>query len=193
MDNTELSKKIESILFVSGSPMTVRELAKYSNAGKKETEAAIEELESNLLLRGLKIMKYEDKISLVTSPECSETISSFLKEELRSDLSRSSLETLTIILYKSPVSRSTIDYIRGVNSSYTLHVLLTRGMIERNVNPKDSRAFLYKPSPDFLKYAGITKMEDLPDFSSLKEMRTDEISGAENLNEKELLAETEHD
>ena len=87
----------------------------------------------------------------------SPVIESIQKEELSRELSRASLECLTIVLYRGPLPRREIDEIRGVNSSYTLRALLVRGLIER----EDS---LYRPTTKLLEYLGVTSHEDLPEY-----------------------------
>ena len=73
-----------------------------------------------------------------------------------------------IILYQGPISRAELDYIRGVNSQFILRNLLVRGLIEKIDNPKDQRSFLYKPTLQLLSFIGISKIEDIPDFQSVK-------------------------
>jgi segregation and condensation protein B len=86
------------------------------------------------------------------------------KEELSRDLGRAGLETLTIILYKGPISRREIDYIRGVNSGFILRNLLIRGLIERAESQTGERSFSYKPTLALLEYLGISKRDDLPEY-----------------------------
>ena len=71
-------------------------------------------------------------------------------------------------LYKNGVSRAEIDYIRGVGSSYTLRNLMVRGLVERIPDEKDSRVWLYRPSFEFLKYMGIEKLENLPQYDEFR-------------------------
>ena len=78
------------------------------------------------------------------------------------------METLSIILYQGPISRSDIDYIRGVNSQFILRNLLIRGLIERIDNPNDARSFLYKVSINLLANLGINKIEELPEYEQVK-------------------------
>ncbi len=108
---------------------------------------------------------------LGTAPELSELIENLQKEELNKDLSKAALETLSIVLYKNGVSRAEIDYIRGVNSSFTLRALSVRGLIEKASDAKDSRRFLYKPSFDLLSYMGVRSVQELPEYRQVnKEM-----------------------
>ena len=159
---------IEALLFMSGEPMTVQSLASVLQKPRDEMLSAIHSLEESLQGRGVRLISHESKVSLVTAPEASEFTSEFMRETLHGNLSRAALETLTIILYRSPLSRAKIDYLRGVNSTYTIHTLLTRGLIERVPDANDARVFLYKPSIEFMKYTGITSLKLLPEYETLK-------------------------
>jgi segregation and condensation protein B len=105
---------------------------------------------------------------LGVAPELAPIIESIRKEELVKDLSKASLDTLSIILYKNGVSRSEIDYIRGVNSSFIIRNLLVRGLIEKVIDEKDTRRNLYRPSFDALSYMGVTSVENLPNFENVR-------------------------
>ena len=78
------------------------------------------------------------------------------------------METLAIIAYKGPLTRAHIEYVRGVNSSFTLRNLVMRGLVERMENPKDARSYLYGTSFNFLKHLGVARPEDLPRFEEFK-------------------------
>jgi segregation and condensation protein B len=106
--------------------------------------------------------------------------------ELNADLSRSSLETLSIIAYKGPVTRSQIEAIRGVNCSYVLRSLLMRGLIERK-EASDIRGYIYEISFDFLKKMGISSAKNLPDWENLsKDEKVEELL---SINEQELVTD----
>jgi len=75
---------------------------------------------------------------------------------------------LSIIIYKGPISRAEIDYIRGVQSNFIIRNLSIRGLIEKVINPKDARSFLYKPTFDLLQYLGVAKIEEMPEFEAVK-------------------------
>src|SRR5262245_47466386 len=113
-----LDARIESILFWKGEPISVKKLAEILAVREEEIEMAMVELGKKLKGRGLAIIRLEDEVSLVTAPEVSDLIEKLTKEELMRDLGKAGLETLTIILYKGPIKRSDIDYIRGVNSQF---------------------------------------------------------------------------
>ena len=128
----DLEQKIEAILFFKGEPMSRKRLAEFLDVGQVEIDEALEKLKKNLKNRGIVLQEKEDEIMLGTAPEFSKLIEKLQKEELNKELSKASLETLSIILYKNGVNRSLIDYIRGVNSSFTLRALSIRGLIEKN-------------------------------------------------------------
>jgi segregation and condensation protein B len=95
------------------------------------------------------------------------------KLDFEEDLSRASLETLAIVAYRSPITRAGIEAVRGVNSTFTLRTLLLRGLVERYENPADQRSYLYRPAFDLLKYLGIEKIENLPNFPELNKKLQD--------------------
>lgn len=163
-----LVKRLEALLFVHGEPMGVERLAKLSEHAKTQVQEALVKLDEALSGSALVLVWREDLVQLATRPQFARDIEVLVKEEVSRDLSRAAAETLAVIAYRGPMTRSAIDYIRGVNSSYTLRNLLIRGLIERKPNPKDSRTYLYKVSIEFLKFLGLARMEDLPghaDFS----------------------------
>ena len=104
---------------------------------------------------------------MATASESAEILKSVIKSEFDSELSKASLETLSIILYKNTASRAEIDYIRGVNSSFILRNLLVRGLIEREVKRGEDRSYVYKPSLSLLEHLGVKSLEELPDFVSI--------------------------
>ncbi|KKR79438.1 MAG: Segregation and condensation protein B, partial [Candidatus Nomurabacteria bacterium GW2011_GWA2_40_9] len=106
------------------------------------------------------------------------------KEELNKDLSKSSLETLSVILYKNGVNRREIDYIRGVNSSFTLRALSVRGLVERVLDPADSRRYVYKPTFELLSFMGIKSVEELPDYATVLSTLEANKESLDKINEK---------
>ena len=149
--------------------------------GVSELIKHIEKLKESLSGRGVVLLEKENDISFGTAPELSKLIEDLQKEELNKELSKASLETLSIILYKNGVSRAEIDYIRGVNSSFTLRALSIRGLIEKSIDTKDSRRYIYKPSFETLSFMGIKSVEELPDY---KEVNSSINIAAENLEEE---------
>jgi len=169
----QLESKIEAILFWKGEPMSRKKLAEIlsAQAGLKseltEIEEAINKLKESLKERGIVLVENGDEIMLGTTPELSKLFEDLQKEELNKDLSKASLETLSIVLYKKGVTRAEIDYIRGVNSSFTLRALSVRGLIEKTIDPKDSRRYIYKPSFELLSFMGVKSVEELSDYEAV--------------------------
>lgn len=162
-----LENKIEAILFFKGEPVSRKKLTDILKAGQTEINDGIEKLKENLKERGVVLIEKDNEIALGTAPEFSKFIEDLQKEELNKELSKASLETLSIVMYKSGISRAEIDYIRGVNSSFTLRALSVRGLVERETDPKDNRRYIYKPSFELMSYMGIKSLEELPDWQEV--------------------------
>src|SRR4051812_45103329 len=113
-----LSSSIEAILFWKGEAVSIKKLASLLEKPEDEIRTGLAELEQKLEGRGLQIVYKEDEVMLGTASELSPVIEKLTKEELMRDLGKAGLETLSIILYRGPVSRRDIDYIRGVNSNF---------------------------------------------------------------------------
>lgn len=163
-----LESQIEAILFWKNEPVSKKKLCQIFDKKEEEIDQAIVSLKEKLRDGGIVLTELENEITLGTSKEISSTIEKLTKEDLDKDLGKAGLETLSIILYQGPISRSEIDYIRGVNSNFILRNLLIRGLIEKDDNPKDQRSFLYKPTLELMSYLGIKNMTELPDLESVK-------------------------
>ena len=166
MENN-LETKIEAVLFFKGEPVSRKKLADILNAGQTEINEGIEKLKENLQNRGVVLIENDNEVTLGTASELSKLIEHLQKEELNRELSKASLETLAIVLYKDGVSRAEIDYIRGVNSSFTLRALSVRGLVEKTVDMKDNRRYIYRPSFELLSFMGVKSVEELPDWGDL--------------------------
>ncbi len=164
----ELDSYIEAILFLEGEPMKIKKLADILNKTEKEINEALEILEKKLDGRGIRLVKKDEEATLSTAPEASKICEEISKEEFNKDIGKAGIEVLSAVIYRSPISRPEIDYIRGVNSSFTLRNLMVRGLVERKTNPKDSRSFLYSPSFKLLQYLGINSINKLPQYDDFK-------------------------
>ena len=154
-----LDAQIEAILFWKGEPFPIKKLAQILRKEITEINDAIIILEEKLKNRGIILIYKDDEIMLGTNPEMSPFIEEMTKEELNRDLGKAGLETLSIILYQGPITRGEIDYIRGINSNFILRNLLVRGLIEKIVNPKDARSFMYRSTFELLQHIGVSKIE----------------------------------
>jgi segregation and condensation protein B len=157
---------IEAILFWKAEPISTKQLATILHLTEGEISTAVQTLRERLQARGVQVLEKDGEVMLGTHPEASAIIEQLTKEELNRDLGKAGLETLTIVLYKGPITRAELDYIRGVNSSFILRHLTVRGLVDKVVNPADSRSFLYQPSFEVLQHLGITKKEELPDYEA---------------------------
>ncbi len=167
--NEQKAKELEAVLFYQAEPISVAKIQKILNINESEYAESLQLLKDNLKNRGLDLVETENKISLVTSRDVSEIIEKIKKEELTKDLSKAALETLAIVLYRSPIKRSDIDYIRGVNSNFILRLLLIRGLIEKEINPNDERGFLYRPTIELLSYLSLNNIRLAPDFEKVNQ------------------------
>lgn len=181
--NTEhtdtLASNIETILFLSGDPVPIAELERIFETDEAMIGTAINQLHERYQssASGLSLVGHDGEIRLTTKPENSETAERFLRTEREGPLSRASLETLSIIAYRGPVSRADIDAIRGVNSAITIRTLLLRGLVERRGNPSDARGYLYTASFPFLEALGLSDISELPNYESLsKDTRLQPVS-----------------
>lgn len=170
-----LKSIIESILFVAGRPVTLKELEKITGKSRDEILPLLLELKKERASSGILLLEQNQSYLLSTNPENSDTVKNFLNAELREKLTDTGLETLAIVAYKQPVSRAEIESIRGVNSQYTLRLLLVRGLIEKNQSREDSRVSLYRTTHEFLQHLGLADIKELPDFEELtKEVKPPE-------------------
>jgi segregation and condensation protein B len=171
-----LDAHIEALLFLKGEPMSFKELAKILDIQENEARSAADFLREKLLGRGIQLIQKDNSLMLATSPESANFTRNLIQEEFSPQLSRAGLEVLSIVVYKGPISRSSIDYIRGVNSAFCLRNLLVRGLLERKLNPQDNRSYLYHSSFQLLQHLGIKNVNELPEFRNLNEQIEDFIN-----------------
>jgi segregation and condensation protein B len=172
MSQISFVSALESLLFVSGEPITFTRLAKILEIPVAEVMAVVEELAKKYdadLHTGLMLIRDTTTVTLATVPRNASIIEALTKSSLQENMSKAALEVLAIIAYRAPVSRSEIDAIRGVNCSFTLRNLLLRDLIMREGNPGDSRGYLYRPTLRFLQVLGIGQASDLPQFEVLSQ------------------------
>lgn len=175
-----LESKIEGLLFYKGEDLDVKKIADIFKVDTPMVEEALQKLDESLVNRGLVLVRKDDRVVLGISGELSPIIEEMRKDEITKELTKSSLETLSIVLYKNGVTRSEVDYVRGVNSSFILRNLLVRGLIEKTIDTKDSRRFLYRPTFDTLSYLGIKSIKELPNYEEVMSQLKDINNTAEN-------------
>lgn len=175
----ELDLKLEAVLFYKAAPMKKRALCTLFKVKEDELDVAIKTLGERLEHGATRLVNTDTEVELVTAPALDELIESIRKDELRRDIGKAGAETLAIVLYRGPVTRADIDRIRGVNSSFILRNLMTRGLVERTAETKQNQ---YRVTTELLAHLGIEKQRDLAGFQ--------ETMDALDAYEKAHLAET---
>lgn len=156
-----LASLIEGVLFYTGAPQKKSKLIEMFDVSELELTTACNELKIRLENGGIRLLETEQELQLVTAPELSDVIQELRKGELAQDIGKAGAETLAIVLYREPISRSEIDRIRGVNSAFILRNLMTRGLIERTAF-RNSHQF--RTTPVLLQHLGVTSKQELPHF-----------------------------
>lgn len=163
-----LLSQIESILFVASRPMSFKEMAKLVQKSIVDVKEALEVLKAkyNQEASGIRVLTEGDQAQMSTNPENIVTVNQFVKDEVTGELTKAQLETLTIIAYRSPVTRPELEQIRGVNCALILRNLLIRGLIEEK---EDENKILpvYFLSFEALRHLGINSTKELPDYETL--------------------------
>lgn len=167
MKDHNLKSVVESLLFVSSKPLTVKELAKILEQQEFAVQSALDQLTAERKECGVVVLENSSEYQLATNAANSTQVKNFLNAELREKLTDATVEVLAIIAYRQPISKSELEAIRGVNSQYSIRNLLMRGLIEKLPNPADARSFLYQTTTEFLMHLGLQSVKNLPDFESL--------------------------
>ena len=159
----ELSEaQLEALLFVAERPLARREIATIAGVDRATVDARLGDLEVTLAGRGIKLVVSGERVELVTAPEAGAHIARYVGADAVR-LSPASLETLAIVAYRQPVTKSAVERIRGVDSDYTMRTLLHRRLVvELGRSDAPGRPFLYGTGFDFLERFGLTSLEELP-------------------------------
>ena len=180
MDLTQLTSIIESIVFVSGNAISVKDISERLEVTDKEVIKAAKELQKKYGDDcGLHLLIFNNKLQFCSNPKNAETVSIVLNPIKERELSRSMLETVAIIAYKQPVTRLDLEELRG-NSEYAIQNLLKLGVIEI-VGRKDAigRPVLFGTTDEFLKRFQIGSLDELPDYDELMD-RIRRMNGTNN-------------
>jgi segregation and condensation protein B len=154
--------QLEALLFVAERPLSRREIATLSGVDRATVDARLGDLEVSLAGRGIRLVVSGDRVELVTAPDAGALIARYVgADAIR--LSPASLETLAIVAYRQPVTKSAVERIRGVDSDYTIRTLLHRRLVvELGRSEGPGRPFLYGTGFEFLERFGLTSLEELP-------------------------------
>jgi segregation and condensation protein B len=183
-----IKSQIESLLFIAAKPLSLSDLNKILSKDKKEIEKALIELRDiyHQNESGLQIIEQSKKYQMVSSADNAKLVQKYLEDETSGELSQPSLEALTIIAYRGPISKTELERIRGVNCSLILRNLLLRGLIEEK-SSASSEDRIYNVSLDFIRFLGIESIEQLPDYQRLNKDQTisDFLAGTLNSDSSE--------
>ncbi len=172
MEREELKSIVENVLLAADQPINASELSKIFLDGtdKNQLQSILDELKEEYNSRNLQIMEVADGYQLCTRHEYNDWIRKYLKLDRSSRLSQPSLDTLSIIAYKQPLTRQEVDDIRGVDSSGVLKTLLEKKVIGPAGRKKvPGRPIMYRTTQKFLEYFGLKDLSDLPTLEDLRE------------------------
>jgi segregation and condensation protein B len=164
-EEQRLGAAIESLLFVSGRPLERSELRKLLNVNESALNMALQVLEQDLQgqRRGVRLQRLGEQVQLVSAPEHARYIAALLGLPMSAKLTSAALETLSVIAYRQPITRSQIEAIRGVNSDRALASLVQYGLVAEVGRAQTvGRPALFATTPDFLQQFGLTSLEELP-------------------------------
>ncbi len=170
MEQTQIQRILEAILFASGERMEISRLAAVLEVDESEIEEAADTLANQLAFerRGIRIIRLERGYQMVSSGEKADYVTKALETRKPPKLSSSQLEALTIIAYYQPATKAMVEQIRGVDSSYSVAALLNKKLIEEagrlNV---PGRPIQYRTTPDFLRTFGLSSLEELPPIEKI--------------------------
>ncbi len=181
MEREQLKAIVENLLLASDIPVSPDDLQRtVSNATEKaEWRSILEELQEEYQARNLQVNEVAEGFQLCTRHEYSEWIRKFLKIDKSTKLSQPSLDTLSIIAYKQPLTRQEVEDIRGVDSSGVIKTLLEKKIIGPAGRKKvPGRPIMYRTTRKFLEYFGLRDLGDLPTLEDFKEDLAGELEGA---------------
>ena len=165
MDEKELESAVEGILFASGEPLHVERICFALSIERADAEGILRRLQDYYAFerRGMRLLQMENRWQLCSSPDHADAIRKAFEIRKPAKLSQPALEALTIIAYYQPTTRAYVDKLRGVDSAYTVGLLLERGLIETCGNLQaPGRPLLYRTTEKFLRSFHISSLDELP-------------------------------
>ena len=188
LEMKEVEAAIEGILFASGEPVAVDRICMAMDMDRPTVELVLQKLTDYYAYerRGMRLLKMEDSYQLCSAPEYGDIIRRAFEVRKPAKLSQTALEVLTIIAYYQPTTRAYVDQIRGVDSSYTVGLLLDRHLIEECGRLQvPGRPRLYRTTKAFLRAFHLNSLDDLPEIPGL------EADGQLRLNDDGAVQEPE--
>lgn len=173
---------LESMIYVSPTPVRLSELAEATGWTEGMIERDLRQVGGRYIDHGLELQRVAGAYRLVTKAELSEHVERLIGVQTRRRLSRSQLETLAVVAYRQPVTRAQVEAYRGVNCERLLAQLSDLRLIrEAGRAELPGRPYLYATTVEFLRYFGIDKLENLPDMGELKRQPVEGISASQAL------------
>jgi segregation and condensation protein B len=153
---------VEALLFVASESLTIKQLAKLTHATEMEIAATLQRVEADFADRGIVLREVAGGYRFASAPAARDVVEAYLLPP-KTNLSTPALETLAIIAYMQPVTKSEIEAIRGVASDSVVSTLLDRNLVgEAGRKDVVGRPMLYKTTPEFLESFGLRSLDDLP-------------------------------
>ena len=171
MDLHELEAAVEGILFASGEPVGVDRICLALELDRNTAMMLLRRLEDYYAYerRGIRLVRMEDSYQLCSAPDYADAIRKAFEIRKSAKLSQPALEVLTIIAYYQPTTRAYVDQVRGVDSSYTMGLLLERGLIEECGRMQvPGRPHLYRTTKEFLRVFHLGSLEELPEMPGIE-------------------------
>lgn len=178
MESEKIKSAIEAILFAAGYPVSFEKLSSVLGIERSEVESFVSEMAEAYDTRGISLLIYKDSCQLCTKEEHIDLIRDALGVKRGGNLSRSSMEALAIVAYHQPVTRSYIEQLRGMDSSYAVNNLIDKKLIEvcgRLDAP--GHPSLYRTTDDFLRVFGLNSLDELPPVELFGEVESGERLG----------------
>ena len=167
----ELASALEAILFAAGEPVELKRLCVALDLDQETAEAVLRQLGDEYAFerRGVRLLRMEDSYQLCSAPDYADAIRRAFEVRKPAKLSQPALEALTIIAYYQPTTRAYVDQVRGVDSSYTVGLLLDRGLIEECGRLQvPGRPILYRTTKHFLRSFHLSSLDDLPEIPGME-------------------------
>ena len=179
-EQREVESAIEAILFASGDPVGVERLCLALDLDRVSVDGACRRLADRYRFerRGMRLLQLGTSYQLCSAPEHAAAIRRALESRRPARLSQTALEVLAVIAYFQPITRAYIDQIRGVDSAYTVSMLVDRGLVEECGRlPVPGRPIQYRTTQTFLRSFGLSRLDDLPELPnvSAEEERTGRV------------------